>query len=46
VFDETVWAGLDLAAISRRFVRVTGVLSEYRGRPQIKLASAEELSTR
>ncbi len=46
VFDEVVWKALDHLAIASRFVRVSGRLSEYRGRPQIVLESAADLSTR
>lgn len=44
--DPTVWAALDLPAIEARFARVSGIVSEYRGRLQVVLSKAEDLSTR
>jgi len=46
VFDPDVWRGLDLSAVEARFARVSGILSEYRGRLQVVLTRADDLSTR
>jgi endonuclease YncB( thermonuclease family) len=46
VFERAVWAGVDHAAVARRFVRATGVVSSWRGRLEMRLASGEDLSTR
>lgn len=46
VFDPKVWGALDLPAIEARFARVSGIVSEYRGRLQVVLEKAEDLSTR
>jgi len=46
VFDGRVWSGIDLAPIEASFVRVTGTLSEYRGRVQMKIEHPEAISTR
>ena len=44
--DPKVWAALDLAAVEARFARVSGTVSEYRGRLQLVLEKPEDLSTR
>lgn len=44
--DRKVFAALDLDAVEARFVRVTGVVAEYRGRVQLVLERPEDLSTR
>lgn len=46
IFDPRVWAGIDLEPVATSFVRVTGTLSEYRGRPQLKVDDPEAISTR
>lgn len=46
IFDGSVWAGIDLAPIEASFVRVTGTLSEYRGRAQIKIEDPKAISTK
>lgn len=44
--DRQVFSALDLDAVEARFVRVTGVVAEYRGRVQLVLERPEDLSTR
>ncbi|MFO0933513.1 MAG: thermonuclease family protein [Planctomycetota bacterium] len=46
VLDPKVWSALDLPAVEARFARVSGTVSEYRGRLQVVLEKAEDLSTR
>jgi endonuclease YncB( thermonuclease family) len=46
VFDEAVWQALDRAALERRFVTVRGSVTLYRGRPQVEIARAEQVSVR
>ena len=46
VLDPKVWGALDLPAVEARFARVSGTVSEYRGRLQVVLEKAEDLSTR
>ena len=46
VFSPTVWGAIDHDAVHARFVRATGVLSEYRGRPQIRIDDPKSLVTR
>jgi endonuclease YncB( thermonuclease family) len=44
--DDAVWNALDLGAASRRFCRVTGVVTEARGRLRLTLSSPTDISTR
>jgi endonuclease YncB( thermonuclease family) len=44
--DRAVWDALDHRGLLSRFVRVTGVLEERRGRHFVTLRSASDLSTR
>jgi endonuclease YncB( thermonuclease family) len=46
IFDGAVWAGIDLAPIESSFVRVTGTLSAYRGRMQLKIDDPKAISTK
>ena len=46
IFDGPVWAGIELAPIEASFVRVTGTLSEYRGRIQMKIDDPKAISTK
>ncbi len=46
VFDPKVWAAIDHPSVQAAFVRVTGVLTEFRGRPQIKIEDPSAISTR
>jgi endonuclease YncB( thermonuclease family) len=43
VFDDPVWAALDLARIRRGYSRISGTLSEFHGHLQIKLSSPGDL---
>ncbi len=42
VFDPKVWSALDLPAVEARFARVSGIVSEYRGRLQVVLTSSPQ----
>ena len=46
IFDGEVWAGIELAPIEAAFVRVTGTLSEYRGRAQLKIEDPGAITTK
>ena len=43
VFDDPVWAALDLPRIRRGYSRISGLLSEFHGHLQIKLSSPTDL---
>ncbi len=45
-FDRDVYAALDLPAIESMYVTVTGKISLYRGRPQMVVERADQISTR
>ncbi len=44
VFEEDVWAALDLPEIDRWFLTVTGPVSLYRGEPQIVVRDPAQIS--
>jgi len=46
VRKQEVWSALDLDALASRFVTVGGTVSLYRGRPQIEIQDAAQVSTR
>ncbi len=45
-FDREVYAGLDMPAIQSMYVTVTGTISLYRGRPQMVVERADQISTK
>lgn len=46
VFDEEVWRALDREALARGYVTVRGPVTLYRGRPQVAITRAEQISVR
>ncbi len=45
-FSEETLAGVDMDAFSSLFVTVRGTITQFRGRPQIAIEKAEQISTR
>jgi endonuclease YncB( thermonuclease family) len=44
-FDKTIFDGLDRSALDSRFLTVRGVITLYRGKPQMVVERAEQIST-
>ncbi|MCP5065040.1 MAG: hypothetical protein GY946_00615 [bacterium] len=44
-FDKTIFDGLDRNALDSRFLTVRGVITLYRGKPQMVVERAEQIST-
>ncbi len=45
-FDKALFDGLDRGALDSRFVKVRGVITLYRGKPQMVVERAEQISTK